>query len=417
MKHLLKDKTAPIGVDYVIVSYDSVNDKVIVKEAVPLVEPELTITLEDSYNDTSIIALTAERTATVLGDTVWATNLAEGIAEIKNNTLRFLQHYEGTFKVTATADNASDEKEITVECAEVATAYTYSVSNISSPSVAWSATEATITFDGITTAHYPLKADESVSAPQTQIVTFEQNKPQGDKPMEFTANTEYVDLGLPSGLKWAKCNLGATSETEYGAYFQWGDTNGYATATDKGGTSTARNITDSFSWNDVTVDYTVQQGGASGQGFKWATAPFNNGSSSYNKTYFASVSGTVCPNGVLAEEYDAATAHMGNDWRIPTKEELEELIANTTSVWTIVNGVKGRLLTSKTNGNTLFIPAAGYANNSSMKNVDSYGCVWSSTLFASITYRAWGLNFDSSGQNVNYLYCHCQGCSVRGVCN
>ena len=223
------------------------------------VEPEVKITVLDSYTDTSIIGLTATKNIAVQGDIVWSTDLANGVAEIVNNTLRFLQHYEGTFKLTATADNASDEKEVTVTCDEVATGYTYSVSNISSPTVAWNATSATITFDGITTAHYSLKADESTSAPQTQVVEFEQNPPQGDKPMTIVASTEYVDLGLPSGLKWAKCNLGAQSETDYGAYFSWGDTNGYANATDKSGTSEQRNITDKFTWNDVEVNYTVKQ--------------------------------------------------------------------------------------------------------------------------------------------------------------
>lgn len=289
----------------------------------------------------------------------------------------------------------------------------YSIKNVSSPSVTWSATEATITFTGVKTY-----SDGTIEETQeTQVVTFEQNKSTTDKPMEFTANTEYVDLGLPSGLKWAKCNLGATSETEYGAYFQWGDTNGYAKAKDKGGTSTARNITDSFTWNDVTVDYTVKQGGASGQGFTWDTAPFNNGSSSFDSTYFNAHKSEWLDGDVLKSEYDAATQNMGDGWRMPTEVELKELVENTTSTWyakgnTEFGGVAGRKFTAS-NGNYIFIPAAGGAYDSSMGYV-GYGSVWSSSLNASSTFYAWDLKFSNDTQGIYGIYSY-YGFSVRGV--
>ena len=192
---------------------------------------------------------------------------------------------------------------------------------------------------------------------------------------------EYVDLGLPSGLKWAKCNVGAEKETDYGDYFMWG--------------STTPNTADECTW---------------------ANAPFNNHSSDYNETYFNSVKKTVCPKGVLAKEYDAASQIMGGDWRMPTKAELQELIDYTTNEW-ITNyngtGVNGRKFTGS-NGNSIFIPAAGHCYNGSVYNVGISGDVWSSSLYASDPSYAWGLNFSSanrymSGRSRYY------GRSVRGV--
>ena len=193
---------------------------------------------------------------------------------------------------------------------------------------------------------------------------------------------EYVDLGLPSRLKWAKCNLGAEKETDYGDYFMWG--------------STTPNTADECTW---------------------ANAPFNNHSSDYNETYFNSVKGTVCPNGVLAKEYDAASQIMGSDWRMPTETDLQELLNNTTNKW-ITNyngtGVNGMKLTSKADTSKyIFIPAAGFCSDGSVNNVDR-GYVWSSSLNTSSPNYAWGLYFDSGycGMSHHYRY---GGLPARGV--
>ena len=195
-----------------------------------------------------------------------------------------------------------------------------------------------------------------------------------------TKEYEYVDLGLPSGLKWAKCNVGAETETDFGDYFMWG--------------SVTPNTADECNWTN---------------------APFNNGSSYYDDTYFKSVKNTVYPNGVLAKEYDAATQLMGGDWRMPTKDELRELIDNTTSEWTTINGVSGRRFTSKINGNSIFIPAAGNCGDGSVYDVGSYGSVWSSSLYTSVPDGAWLLGFNSSNCGLSRSY-RCYGRSVRGVC-
>ena len=136
-------------------------------------------------------------------------------------------------------------------------------------------------------------------------------------------SNEYVDLGLPSGLKWAKCNIGAETETDYGDYFMWG--------------STTPNTADECTWEHT---------------------PFNDGNSYYNADAFKLMKNTVCPNGILAKEYDAATQIMGGGWRMPTKDELKELLDNTIKEWAQVNGVNGYKFIGS-NGNSIFIPAAG----------------------------------------------------------
>ena len=194
---------------------------------------------------------------------------------------------------------------------------------------------------------------------------------------------EYVDLGLPSDLKWAKCNIGATSESDYGDYFMWG--------------STTPNT-------NTTCD--------------WTNAPFNNGSSKYDGTYFNSVKDTVCPNGILAKEYDAASQIMGGDWRMPTKAEIQELIDNTTNEWIEDfngTGVNGRKFTGS-NGNSIFIPALGNRYGGSVYNVDNYGYVWSSSLYTSGPHNAWYLYFNSGSCYMNNRNRYI-GWPVRGVMN
>ena len=193
---------------------------------------------------------------------------------------------------------------------------------------------------------------------------------------------EYVDLGLPSGLKWAKCNVGAEKETDAGLYFAWGETTGYTASqveTDK-----------HFSESD-----------------------YKYGNSSSNLTKYNQSDGKT----VLESADDAATQIMGGDWRMPTETEFQELLDNTDKLWTTINGVNGYKFTSKKEGyqnNSIFIPAAGYCSEGSVYNVGDYGDVWSSSLNASSPYGAWYLRFNS-GYCRMYSYYRCYGQSVRGV--
>ena len=195
---------------------------------------------------------------------------------------------------------------------------------------------------------------------------------------------EYVDLGLPSGLKWAKCNVGAETETDYGDFYMWG--------------STKPNTADECTW---------------------ANAPFNNGSSEYDEEYFnAHKSEWLDDNDNLKPEYDAVTQIMGGEWRMPTKDEIQELLDNTDNAWIKDyngTGVKGRKFTSKTDTSKyIFIPAAGYCGGGSVNDVGLSGSVWGSSLYALTPSGAWRLGF-SSGYCSMYGSSRCYGRSVRGV--
>ena len=163
-------------------------------------------------------------------------------------------------------------------------------------------------------------------------------------PVEITIldNHEEVDLGLPSGLRWATCNIGANTPEEYGDYIAWAE---------------------AFPKDEYT-EYSYS---------------FPN----YNPT-------------VLEPENDAATIRWSYGWRMPTKEEWEELYNNTTVTWTRQNGVNGRLFTA-TNGNSLFLPAAGYRNDSGLDDAGGDGRYWSSSLHTGYPYSAWYFDFDSDG--------------------
>ena len=191
---------------------------------------------------------------------------------------------------------------------------------------------------------------------------------------------DYVDLGLPSGLLWATCNVGADSPEDYGDYFAWGET------TPK----------DTYNWSSYQYC-----NGSSNTLTKYCNK------SSYGYNGFTDNLTTLLP------EDDAATANWGGNWRMPTKEEFQELYNNTTVTWTTQNGVNGRLFTAS-NGYSLFLPAAGYRLNSSLDFAGSYGLYWSSSLYTDSPYHALELNFNS-GRYSMYGSCRYYGLSFRPV--
>ena len=187
------------------------------------------------------------------------------------------------------------------------------------------------------------------------------------------AESTPVDLGLPSGLKWAAGNVGATSPEQAGLYFAWGETTGY----------TAEQVTSGVR--------------------KFTQDVYNAGSA-------ASISTDL----TLAQ--DAARANLGGNWRMPTQSECQELIDNCNVVWTDNyngTGVKGRVFTSKVNGNSVFFPAAGSCDYSSVNRVGSDGHYWSASWASSSS--AWRLVFSSGYRSVDGRS-RCYGVSVRGVC-
>ena len=174
------------------------------------------------------------------------------------------------------------------------------------------------------------------------------------------------------GPHWAECNVGATKPEEYGYYFWWGDTVGYArNASGNGWVSSRTGASFSFLFDNC---------------------------STYKKTLTQLQSaGYIDATGNLVAQYDAATAHLGAPWRMPTDAEFAALIDNCTTVWTTRNGVYGRLVTGKGAFSTksIFLPAAGYGGGSVLKDPGSDGYYWSSTPYSEDSSYAWRLYFGS----------------------
>jgi hypothetical protein len=184
------------------------------------------------------------------------------------------------------------------------------------------------------------------------------------------SNHEFVDLGLPSGLLWATCNVGSTTPEGYGDYFAWGETTAKET-------------------------------------YNWDTYRYYDGS---NLTKYTGSDNLT----TLEASDDAATANWGTGWRMPTYDELNELKNNCTVTWTTQNGVNGRLFTGP-NGNSIFLPAAGNRHDSELYCGGSSGYYWSSSLYSDGTDRAWSLLFGSGSCYVYDGY-RSYGFTVRAVC-
>ena len=184
---------------------------------------------------------------------------------------------------------------------------------------------------------------------------------------------EWVDLGL--SVKWATCNVGATKPEEYGNYYAWGETTTKAT----------------YSWNTYTLT--------------------TDGGSTFTKY------NTTDGKTVLELADDAARANWGGAWRMPTDAEWTELRENCTWTWTSGyngTGVAGRIVTSNINGNSIFLPAAGYRNNDGLYGAGFNSGYWSSSLSAVYPGYAWYVGFCSDNVD-RYYYNRCYGLSVRPV--
>ena len=188
---------------------------------------------------------------------------------------------------------------------------------------------------------------------------------------------------MPSGTKWAAQNVGARKPSDYGLYFQWGDTVGYTA--DQVGTGSGQK---KFSWAD----------------YKWSIDGSDSNFSKYTTT-----------GATLELEDDAAHVNMGGSWHMPSPDQIEELIDNTTTAWTTSNGTGMTFTSTKDTSKSIFIPAAGYAWDGSLDNSGSYGSVWSSMLSADYVFGGQYLDFGSGYANLNGGYDRGSGFSVRGV--
>ncbi len=155
---------------------------------------------------------------------------------------------------------------------------------------------------------------------------------------------EYVDLGL--SVKWAACNVGAAKPEDAGDYFAWGEV------------SPKENYTmeNSITYGDATI---------------------------------TDVAGNP--------QYDAACARWGAGWRLPTKEEMQELMDHCTYEWTVRNGVSGALFTSGKNGKSIFLPAAGYGEGAAWNSTGTEGIYWTATPYEYNSCYAYCANFSMLG--------------------
>lgn len=187
--------------------------------------------------------------------------------------------------------------------------------------------------------------------------------------VSFTTShvSSFLDLGLPSGTLWATCNVGASVPEDYGDYYAWGETQPKSV-------------------------------------YDWSTYIYCNGSSNTLTMYCNNsnygYNGYIDDFTVLFSWDDAAAVNLGSEWRMPTIEEWQELYDNTTCVWTIRNGVNGRLFTAS-NGNSIFLPAAGYRVSGGLSYAGSNGYYWSSSLYTVAPYCAQILFFSSDDCSIS----------------
>ncbi len=178
---------------------------------------------------------------------------------------------------------------------------------------------------------------------------------------------KYIDLGL--SVKWATCNVGATTPEEYGDYFTWGETS-------------------------TKAEYNSD----------------NCATCGLSKSELQS-QGYIDSEDKLTAQYDAATAIWGGNWRMPTEAEYNELLKNCTWTWTTQEGVNGYKVTGPS-GASIFLPAAGYRDGSSLNKAGSGGIYWSSTPYG--VYPLF-LSFASFNRSMYYGSNRYVGHSVRSV--
>ena len=302
------------------------------------------------------------------------TAIAEGSATIKAAI--------GEFSATCTVKVSKIEIAVTevtlsktslelVEGDEVTLTATVHPSNATDKTVTWSTSNTNVAtiVDGTVTA-------VSVG---TATITAE----AGDKSATCTVTVvskgpEAVDLGLPSGIKWASYNIGATKPEEYGDYFAWGETEPKY----------------NYGWST----------------YKWCNGTENT----FTKYNTNSSYGTVDNKTLLEQSDDAARANLGGKWRMPTSAEFDELYKNCLWTWTTQGGKNGYKVTSNKNGNSIFLPVAGMRWGTSKEYMDNEGYYWSSSLGTNNPHSAQSLRL-SNGYYYLMNYARKYGISVRPV--
>ena len=174
--------------------------------------------------------------------------------------------------------------------------------------------------------------------------------------------SQYKKVNLGLSVCWAECNIGASSPEEYGDYFAWGETE-------------------------------------EKNNYDWSTYKWCKGSNDTMTKYCTNGKyGTVDNKTVLDPADDVAHVKWGGSWRMPTKDEIKELVNKCSWQWTTVNGVNGYKVTGP-NGNSIFLPAAGYRYGTELFDRGSFGYYWSGTLDEDYSGYAYRLDFSSGGRD------------------
>lgn len=326
----------------------------------PVSEPNLTTQtyIQNGFGN-GLMKMATETNGTIDGGfTLKAKNALLGLQLTGNQILS---------KIVIT--NLSDYKTYTLFCPNVTLSTTPTLFYIVVPAGLWAG--------GFVVDVY---VDDSIisSFERADAITFPTDIATIMPPKDISVSHLYVDLGL--SVQWAMCNVGADDEADYGDYFAWGETQ----PKDK---------------------------------YIWSTYKYANGSATTLTKY-----GIVGATGIVDNKYnldpedDAATANWGYPWRMPTDDEISELINKCTWTRTTKNGVTGFLVKSETNGNTIFLPAGGHMATN-LQHQGIFGDYWSSTLYL----------MDNNGSQMSTMlyftstkpfvagFNRCVGCLVRPV--
>lgn len=265
-----------------------------------------------------------------------------------------------------------DQTDLTLAPGETATLNATVLPEDSTDKVEWSSSDEAIATvkDGEVTA----------VAEGDAMITAKAGDKSATCSVKVESKMKAVDLGL--SVKWAACNLGAAKPEDYGDYYAWGETE----------------PKENYSWST----------------YKWC----NGSSSTLTKYNTESSYGTVDNKTVLDQEDDVASVKLGGKWRMPTDAEWTELMTKCTWTWTTNyngTGVSGRIVTAP-NGNSIFLPAAGFRYDADLDYAGSAGYYWSSSLYlyTGSPYRAWYVYFFSGGVS-RFHYDRYRGQSVRPV--
>ena len=196
---------------------------------------------------------------------------------------------------------------------------------------------------------------------ENQENTQEENSQENNNNQEIQlSNNEYVDLGLPSGTLWYNKNLGANSPTARGAYYSWGNIEGYVASYEEG------------DYEGTIVGYSFIQ-------------------DNYELT-----NGYQLSDGYIPMDNDAAAETLGEGWVIPTSQQFQELVDNCTITWETVDGIPGKLFTSNINGNVIFLPSNGYGNATSLESPRFESSYWTSDEDEEVSSKAYAFCLGTS---------------------